>query len=52
VKNGKGDNNDEKAYISRTSGRADTRLGAMERGCKELLFEPKMGGNSGGTHLG
>jgi hypothetical protein len=52
VKNGKGDNDDEKANVSRTSERADTRVGAMERGCQDLSFEPKIGWNGGATHLG
>lgn len=52
MKDGKRDINDEKSNISRTSGRADTRVGAMERDCQELSFEPKIGWNGGGTHLG
>ena len=52
VKDCKGDNKDEKANISRTSKRANTRVGAMERGCRELSFEPQLGWNGGGTHLG
>lgn len=47
MKDSKGDNTDEKANISKTSGRADTQVGAMERDCQGLYFQPKIGWNGG-----
>jgi len=43
---------DEKAIISRTSGHADTRVGAMERDRRGLSIQPKIERNGAGTHPG
>jgi hypothetical protein len=49
---GKGSDEGENANILRTSGRSNTQIEAVERGCEELQIEPKIEQNGGRTRPG